>query len=58
VSFEEVTFWVFWLLLVISLFGCLEDLICKMLQSIIVLNLVLPLRVEDADPVQKTFKLS
>jgi hypothetical protein len=58
VSFGEVAFWVFWLLLMINLFGHLEDLICKTLRSVVVPGLVLPLGVEDADLVQETFELS
>jgi hypothetical protein len=58
VSFVEVAFWVFRLLFVFSHFGRLEDLIYKTLQSVAVPGLVLPLGVEDADPVQETFKPS
>jgi hypothetical protein len=58
VSFEEVTFWVFRLLFMIGLFGRLEDLIYKALQSVIVPGLLLPLGVEDADSVLETFKYS
>jgi hypothetical protein len=42
----------------IGLFGRLEDRICKTLQSVAFPGLVLPLRVEDVDLVQETFKLS
>jgi hypothetical protein len=57
VSFCEISFWVFQLLLLIDLFGRLEDLICKALQSVVVPSLVLSLEVENKDPVQEIFKL-
>jgi predicted benzoate:H+ symporter BenE len=42
----------------VGLFGHLEDLICKSLESVAVPGLVLSLGVENADPIQETFKLS
>jgi hypothetical protein len=42
----------------IGLFGHLEDLICKALQTVTVSGLVLPLEVEDIDPIPEPIKLS
>jgi hypothetical protein len=58
VSLEEVTIWIFRLLFLLGLFSRLENLICKALQLVTVTGLVLSLGVENADPVQETFKLS
>jgi hypothetical protein len=41
VSFREVALWIIGLLLLISLFGHLEHLICKTLESVVVPGLVL-----------------
>jgi hypothetical protein len=50
-SFKETALWNLCLLLLLSLFGRPEDLICKTLQSVVVLSLVLSMRMEDADPI-------
>jgi hypothetical protein len=58
VSFGDIVLWIVRLLLLISLFGHLEHLICETLLSVAVLDLVLSLRMENADPIQETFKLA
>jgi hypothetical protein len=58
VSFEDIVLWIVRLLLLIGLFGHLEHLICETLESVAVPDLVLSLRMENADPIQDTFKLT
>jgi hypothetical protein len=50
-SFGEIALWFFGLLLLIDLLDHLECHICKTLESIIILSLVLPLGVENVDPI-------
>jgi hypothetical protein len=45
----EVALWIFGLLLLIGLLGCLEHLICETMESVTVPGLVLSLEVENAD---------
>jgi hypothetical protein len=58
VSFEEVTLRFCGLLVLFSLLGRFENLVCKTLQSITVTSLVFPLRVEDVDSVKEIFELT
>jgi hypothetical protein len=58
VRLREVALRILRLLLLIDLFGCLNDLICKASQSVIVQGLVLFLEVKDADLVLESFELS
>jgi hypothetical protein len=44
-------FWVFQLLFMTGLLGHFKDLICKALQLVAVFDLLLPLGVEDVDPI-------
>jgi hypothetical protein len=50
-SFREATFWVFCLLLLLDLFGWLENFICEVLQPVAVLSLVLFLMMENVDSI-------
>jgi hypothetical protein len=50
-SFREVTLWFLGHFLLIGLFGRLEHLICKTLDSVEVLGLVISLGVEDTDAI-------
>jgi hypothetical protein len=55
-SFREVTLRFFMLFLMIGLFGRLEYFICKTLELVIVLGLVLSLGVKNADVIQEAFQ--
>jgi hypothetical protein len=57
-SFTEVALWFFELLLLISLFGLLEHLICETLESVAVPGLVLSLGMENANAIQEAFKFT
>jgi hypothetical protein len=57
-SFGEVTLWIIGLFLLICLSGCLEYLICKTMDSVTVLGLVLSLVVEIADAMQEALKFT
>jgi hypothetical protein len=57
-SFGEVTLWFFGLFLLICLFGRLEYLIYKTMDSVTVPGLVLSLVVEIADAIQEVFKFT
>jgi hypothetical protein len=56
-SFGEVALRVFGLLVLLDLFGGLENLVYKTFQSIPVPSLVFPLIVKDVDSIKETFKL-
>jgi hypothetical protein len=56
VGFGEVALWILRLLLLLSQLGHLENLICKTLESVAFLGLVLCLGVENANAVQEAFK--
>jgi hypothetical protein len=58
VSLREISLWIFRLLLLIGLFGHLENLICETLESVVVPGLVLSLGVENVDPIQEAFKFT
>jgi hypothetical protein len=55
VSLGEVTLGIVGLLFLISRLGCLENLIYKTLDSVAISGLVLSLRVENANAMQKAF---
>jgi hypothetical protein len=57
-SLGEVTLGTLWLFLLINPFGHLENLICKMLESVAVPGLVLSLGVENAHAMQEAFKFT
>jgi hypothetical protein len=57
-SLGEVTLGTLWLFLLINPFGHLENLICKMLESVAVPGLVLSLGVENAHAMQEASKFT
>jgi hypothetical protein len=57
-SFGEVALCFFRLLLLIDLFGCLEHLICEILESVTIPSLVLSLGVKYIDAIQEAFKFT
>jgi hypothetical protein len=57
-SFGEETPGLFGLFLLIGPFGRLEHLVCKTLESVAVLGLVLSLGLEKADAILKAFKFT
>jgi hypothetical protein len=57
-SFREVALRFFMLFLLIDPFGRLEHLICKTLESVIVLGLVLSLGLKNVDGIQEAFKFT
>jgi hypothetical protein len=58
VGLEELTLGILRLLLLIGRLGCLENLICKTLESVTILGLVLSLGVENANGIQEAFKFA
>jgi hypothetical protein len=58
VNFREVALRFFELFLLISPFGRLEHFICETMESVTVLDLVLPLGVENADAIHEAFKFT
>jgi hypothetical protein len=58
VCLGEVTLGILRLLLMIGRLGLLENLICKTLESLTVLGLVLSLGVENANVIQEAFKFT
>jgi hypothetical protein len=57
-SFEEVALGLFGLFLLIDPFGCLEHLICKTLESVVVSGLMISPEVENADVILEAFKFT
>jgi hypothetical protein len=55
-SLGDVALGILGLFLLISPFGCLENLICETLESVAVPGLVLSLGVENANAIQEAFK--
>jgi hypothetical protein len=55
---EDVTLWIFGLLVLVNLLGQIQDLICKALQSVAIPGLSFSMGVENAYPIQEPFKLS
>jgi hypothetical protein len=58
VSLVEVALGILELLLLIGQLGCVENLICKTLESVIVSGLMLSLWVENANAIQEAFKFT
>jgi hypothetical protein len=58
VGLREVTLGVNGLLLLIGQLRCLENLICKTLESVIISSLVLSLGMENANVIQDTFEFA
>jgi hypothetical protein len=57
-SLGEVALGVLGLLLLMNRVGCLENLICKTLESVTVSGLVLSLGVKNANAIQEAFKFT